>query len=163
MRLVQAVRTLDQQIKMSRLLLRSAPRLAVSSTRPAFAVPRAPIGSRWSSTDPTSKEVATREQETADSKALNEVRPEGAAVAAAVVSGFPGAWSIESPAGRIVLMRGPMAEELHLRPVRIYQPTPTTMQSAKSTSHHWQLDWDVLQGSGRWENPLMGWASSSVF
>lgn len=56
-----------------------------------------------------------------------------------------------------------LAEEIHQRPVRIFQPTPTTMQSARSTSHTWRLDWDVLQGSGRWENPLMGWASSYVF
>ena len=54
------------------------------------------------------------------------------------------------------------ADELNVRPVRIFQPAPTTMQSAKSTSHEWRLDWDVLQGAGRWENPLMGWASSYV-
>lgn len=24
----------------------------------------------------------------------------------------------------------------------------------------WRIDFDILQGGGRWENPLMGWASS---
>lgn len=25
------------------------------------------------------------------------------------------------------------------------------------------IDWDTLQGAGRWENPLMGWASSGDY
>ncbi|RSH87080.1 hypothetical protein EHS25_003569 [Saitozyma podzolica] len=37
------------------------------------------------------------------------------------------------------------------------------MQSAKGKTKRWILDWDVLQGSGRWENPLMGWASSADY
>ena len=53
-------------------------------------------------------------------------------------------------------------EQLAIRPVRIYRPSPTTMQSAKANNHTWLLDWDTLQGAGRWENPLMGWASTSV-
>ncbi|CAH7668738.1 ETC complex I subunit conserved region-domain-containing protein, partial [Phakopsora pachyrhizi] len=53
--------------------------------------------------------------------------------------------------------------ELNVRPVRIYRPSPTTMQSAKTTSHQWVVDWDALQGGGRWENPLMGWASSADY
>lgn len=36
------------------------------------------------------------------------------------------------------------------------------MQSGKAGYNHWRIDWDVLQGSGRWENPLMGWASTYV-
>ncbi|POW16070.1 hypothetical protein PSTT_01608 [Puccinia striiformis] len=54
-------------------------------------------------------------------------------------------------------------EQLALRPVRIYRPSPTTMQSAKANNHTWLLDWDVLQGGGRWENPLMGWASTADY
>jgi len=50
--------------------------------------------------------------------------------------------------------------ELHHRAVRIYQPTRNTMQSGAAKTERWRLDWDVLQGGGRWENPLMGWASS---
>lgn len=37
------------------------------------------------------------------------------------------------------------------------------MQSAKGKTKRWILDWDVLQGSGRWENPLIGWASSADY
>ncbi|PLW36092.1 hypothetical protein PCANC_18766 [Puccinia coronata f. sp. avenae] len=54
-------------------------------------------------------------------------------------------------------------EQLALRPVRIYRPSPTTMQSAKANNHTWLLDWDTLQGAGRWENPLMGWASTADY
>ncbi|EIW69331.1 hypothetical protein TREMEDRAFT_73821 [Tremella mesenterica DSM 1558] len=53
--------------------------------------------------------------------------------------------------------------ELRYRPVRIYRPTKSTMQSAKGKTKRWIVDWDVLQGSGRWENPLMGWASSADY
>ena len=37
------------------------------------------------------------------------------------------------------------------------------MQSAKGKTKKWVLDWDTLQGAGRWENPLMGWASSADY
>ncbi|KAK8850713.1 hypothetical protein IAR55_004633 [Kwoniella newhampshirensis] len=53
--------------------------------------------------------------------------------------------------------------ELAHRPVRIYRPTKTTMQSAKGKTKRWIIDFDVLQGSGRWENPLMGWAASADY
>lgn len=49
------------------------------------------------------------------------------------------------------------------RQVRIYQPTKSTMQSAKGKTKRWIVDWDVLSGAGRWENPLMGWASSADY
>lgn len=52
---------------------------------------------------------------------------------------------------------------LHYRQVRIYQPTKTTMQSGKAGTDHWRIDFDVLQGGGRWENGLMGWASSADY
>ncbi|GEM10307.1 NADH dehydrogenase (ubiquinone) Fe-S protein 4 [Rhodotorula toruloides] len=70
-------------------------------------------------------------------------RPEGAVTQAGVVSGAP--------------------DELHRRPIRIYRPAPSPTSSAKGTSHHWRIDWDILQGAGRWENPLMGWASSGDY
>ncbi|KAH7885332.1 Ndufs4, NADH dehydrogenase Fe-S protein 4 [Phlebopus sp. FC_14] len=53
--------------------------------------------------------------------------------------------------------------ELHHRAVRIYQPTRNTMQSGAGKSERWRIDWDILQGAGRWENPLMGWASSADY
>ncbi|OCH89906.1 hypothetical protein OBBRIDRAFT_777782 [Obba rivulosa] len=53
--------------------------------------------------------------------------------------------------------------ELHHRTVRIFQPTPSTTQSGTSKSSRWRIDWDILPGAGRWENPLMGWASSADY
>ncbi len=87
--------------------------------------------------------------------------PEGGAITpAGVVSGAPGACSHSySATSRRPLTRG-RAEEMHRRPVRIYRPAPPATSSAKGTSHNWRIDWDILQGAGRWENPLMGWASS---
>lgn len=53
--------------------------------------------------------------------------------------------------------------ELQHRQVRIFKPTKNTMQSAKGKTRVWRIDWDVLQGSGRWTNPLMGWQSSADY
>lgn len=49
--------------------------------------------------------------------------------------------------------------EEHVKPrrVRIYQPPKNAMQSGTSNIHHWEMEFDNRQ---RWENPLMGWASS---
>jgi hypothetical protein len=49
------------------------------------------------------------------------------------------------------------------RPVRIYQPTRNTMQSGGAKGEKWRIDWDTLPAAGRWENPLMGWASSADY
>ncbi|OAX42853.1 hypothetical protein K503DRAFT_273473 [Rhizopogon vinicolor AM-OR11-026] len=53
--------------------------------------------------------------------------------------------------------------ELRHRAVRIYQPARNTMQSGPGKSERWRIDWDILQGAGRWENPVMGWASSADY
>ncbi|KAH9912691.1 NADH-ubiquinone oxidoreductase 21kDa subunit [Epithele typhae] len=53
--------------------------------------------------------------------------------------------------------------ELRHRAVRIFQPTRSTTQSGAGKSNRWRIDWDILQGGGRWENPLMGWASSADY
>ncbi|KAJ3769569.1 Ndufs4, NADH dehydrogenase Fe-S protein 4 [Lentinula raphanica] len=53
--------------------------------------------------------------------------------------------------------------ELRHRSVRIYQPTRNTMQSGPGKGERWRIDFDVLLGGGRWENPLMGWASSADY
>ncbi|EEB90503.1 hypothetical protein MPER_11281 [Moniliophthora perniciosa FA553] len=53
--------------------------------------------------------------------------------------------------------------ELRHRQVRIYKPTRNTMQSGSGKSNKWRVDFDILQGGGRWENPLMGWASSADY
>ena len=56
-----------------------------------------------------------------------------------------------------------MQDALLHRQVRIFQPTKSTMQSAKGKTKRWVLDWDVLSSAGRWENPLIGWASSADY
>ncbi|SAM68404.1 probable NADH-ubiquinone oxidoreductase 21 kDa subunit, mitochondrial precursor [Ustilago sp. UG-2017a] len=54
-------------------------------------------------------------------------------------------------------------EELHQRTVRIFRPTKTANSSGKAGTKVWRVDFDILQGSARWENPLMGWASSGDY
>jgi len=90
-----------------------------------------------------SPEASVPATQDAKPSALTEHRPEGGVVQAGVVSGAP--------------------DELHRRPVRIFRPAVPSTSSAKGTSMHWRVDWDILQGGGRWENPLMGWASSADY
>ncbi|KZO96970.1 hypothetical protein CALVIDRAFT_480681 [Calocera viscosa TUFC12733] len=52
--------------------------------------------------------------------------------------------------------------ELQYRTVRIFQPAKNTMQSAGPGTQKWRIDWDTLPAGGRWENRLMGWASSCL-
>ncbi|WPH04759.1 Hypothetical protein R9X50_00765400 [Acrodontium crateriforme] len=51
--------------------------------------------------------------------------------------------------------------DLQARTVRIYKPAKPATQSGDWGSHHWRMDWDVLNKGHRWENPLMGWQSSA--
>jgi len=37
------------------------------------------------------------------------------------------------------------------------------MQSGGAKGEKWRIDWDTLPGGGKWENPLMGWASSADY
>lgn len=46
--------------------------------------------------------------------------------------------------------------------MRIYQPAKPATMSGKAGTRDWRVDFDILQGSGRWESPLMGWASTYV-
>ncbi|KAJ3103414.1 hypothetical protein HDU97_010160 [Phlyctochytrium planicorne] len=48
--------------------------------------------------------------------------------------------------------------EVTRRSVRIYRPANTPTQSGSARPNHWKIDFDVKE---RWENPLMGWASSA--
>lgn len=64
---------------------------------------------------------------------------------------------------RIIEHHARYSEELRLRTVRIFQPTRNTMQSGGAKGERWRIDFDVLQTGGRWENPLMGYASSCVY
>ena len=44
---------------------------------------------------------------------------------------------------------------------RIFRSAKPATQSGTWHSHHWRMDWDILQKGHRWENPLMGWQSSA--
>ncbi|KAK0528422.1 ndufs4 NADH dehydrogenase Fe-S protein subunit [Tilletia horrida] len=52
---------------------------------------------------------------------------------------------------------------LRHRSVRIFKPAKTATSSGKAGTAYWKVDFDILQGSARWENPLMGWASSGDY
>ncbi|KAI8924467.1 ETC complex I subunit conserved region-domain-containing protein [Entophlyctis helioformis] len=55
-------------------------------------------------------------------------------------------------------LRAGVPYEVSSRSVRIYQPAKTATQSGRAETNYWRLDFDVKD---RWENPLMGWASSA--
>ncbi|XP_058459182.1 NADH dehydrogenase [ubiquinone] iron-sulfur protein 4, mitochondrial [Malaya genurostris] len=48
-------------------------------------------------------------------------------------------------------------EHVKERRVRIFMPAKNAMQSGTDNIHHWTIEFDNRE---RWENPLMGWASS---
>lgn len=108
--------------------------------RPAVTAPRACV--RSIASDAPSQPVQTRDPAEKESQQISQPI-QGEVFTADVVSGAPG--------------------ELRHRAVRIYQPTRNTMQSGPGKSERWRIDWDILQGGGRWENPLMGWASSADY
>ncbi|KAG2214843.1 hypothetical protein INT46_000141 [Mucor plumbeus] len=54
-------------------------------------------------------------------------------------------------------------EALLDRQVRIFKPTRTPVQQGKNGTTLWRIDFDILEDGNRWENPLMGWASSSDY
>ncbi|KAL4623284.1 NADH dehydrogenase ubiquinone iron-sulfur protein 4, mitochondrial [Arapaima gigas] len=49
-------------------------------------------------------------------------------------------------------------EHVKSRKVLIYVPTRTAMQSGLNNTRKWKMDFDTRE---RWENKLMGWASSA--
>lgn len=57
----------------------------------------------------------------------------------------------------------PLSAELQQRTVRIYKPAKTANSSGRAGTSFWRVDFDILAGSARWENPLMGWASSGDY
>ena len=88
------------------------------------------------------------------------VQPVRDVMVADVISGAPGAFENPFLVSKISI---PISAELRHRSVRIYQPTRNTMQSGAGKSERWRVDWDILEGGGLWENPLMGYASSCVY
>ncbi|XP_019954680.2 NADH dehydrogenase [ubiquinone] iron-sulfur protein 4, mitochondrial [Paralichthys olivaceus] len=49
-------------------------------------------------------------------------------------------------------------EHIKTRKVHIFVPTKTAMQSGINSTKKWKIDFDTRE---RWENPLMGWASTA--
>jgi len=81
--------------------------------------------------------------------------PEREVMIADAISGAPGKnHSITHDTNLRLMLYGARTAELHHRSVVFYQPTRNTMQSValRRTLANWL---DILQGAGRWENPLM--------
>ncbi|XP_007250546.2 NADH dehydrogenase [ubiquinone] iron-sulfur protein 4, mitochondrial [Astyanax mexicanus] len=57
----------------------------------------------------------------------------------------------------ITTLTGVPEEHIKTRKVRIFVPTRTAMQSGVQNTKKWKMDFDTRE---RWENPLMGWAST---
>ncbi|KAK0146382.1 NADH dehydrogenase [ubiquinone] iron-sulfur protein 4, mitochondrial [Merluccius polli] len=58
----------------------------------------------------------------------------------------------------ITSLTGVPEEHIKTRKVRIFVPTKTAMQSGVNGTKKWKIDFDTRE---RWENPLMGWASTA--
>lgn len=89
------------------------------------------------------KTIPAVDQTTTNVPASSPPLPDREPIAADVVSGAP--------------------EDLHRRPVRIYRPAKSAMQSGLHGNLHWRIDWDVKAEDNRWEHPVMFWAARFVF
>uniref|UniRef100_A0A3B3CB11 NADH dehydrogenase [ubiquinone] iron-sulfur protein 4, mitochondrial n=1 Tax=Oryzias melastigma TaxID=30732 RepID=A0A3B3CB11_ORYME len=58
----------------------------------------------------------------------------------------------------ITTVTGVPEEHIKTRRVHIFVPTKTAMQSGNNSLKKWKMDFDTRE---RWENPLMGWASTA--
>ncbi|XP_057687708.1 NADH dehydrogenase [ubiquinone] iron-sulfur protein 4, mitochondrial [Corythoichthys intestinalis] len=58
----------------------------------------------------------------------------------------------------ISAVTGVPEEHVKTRKVHIFVPAKTAMQSGVNSTKKWKMDFDTRE---RWENPLMGWASSA--
>ncbi|XP_052701675.1 NADH dehydrogenase [ubiquinone] iron-sulfur protein 4, mitochondrial-like [Crassostrea angulata] len=58
----------------------------------------------------------------------------------------------------ISCLTGVPEEHIKTRRVKIYVPAKNAMQSGVFGTRRWKIDFDTRE---RWENPLMGWASSA--
>merc|ERR1712083_1010443 len=57
----------------------------------------------------------------------------------------------------ITPVTGVPEEHIKTRKVHIFIPAKTAMQSGVNSTKKWKMDFDTRE---RWENPLMGWAST---
>ncbi|XP_068461283.1 NADH dehydrogenase [ubiquinone] iron-sulfur protein 4, mitochondrial [Clinocottus analis] len=58
----------------------------------------------------------------------------------------------------ITSVSGVPEEHVKTRKVHIFVPAKTAMQSGVNSTKKWKMDFDTRE---RWENPLMGWASTA--
>ncbi|KAM9744453.1 NADH dehydrogenase [ubiquinone] iron-sulfur protein 4, mitochondrial [Menidia menidia] len=58
----------------------------------------------------------------------------------------------------ISTVTGVPEEHIKTRKVHIFVPAKTSMQSGVNSTKKWKMDFDTRE---RWENPLMGWASTA--
>jgi NADH dehydrogenase (ubiquinone) Fe-S protein 4 len=58
---------------------------------------------------------------------------------------------------KIVALSGVPRDIVKERRCRIFIPARNAMQSGTYNTKKWKVEWDTKE---RWENPLMGWASS---
>uniref|UniRef100_A0A3Q2G3J7 NADH dehydrogenase [ubiquinone] iron-sulfur protein 4, mitochondrial n=1 Tax=Cyprinodon variegatus TaxID=28743 RepID=A0A3Q2G3J7_CYPVA len=58
----------------------------------------------------------------------------------------------------ITTLTGVPEEHIKTRKVHIFVPAKTSMQSGINSTKKWKMDFDTRE---RWENPLMGWASTA--
>jgi NADH dehydrogenase (ubiquinone) Fe-S protein 4 len=49
------------------------------------------------------------------------------------------------------------------RVVRIFQMAKPATQSGTFGTHVWRIDWDVVPRANKWENDMIGWASSGDY
>ncbi|XP_030783542.1 NADH dehydrogenase [ubiquinone] iron-sulfur protein 4, mitochondrial isoform X2 [Rhinopithecus roxellana] len=58
----------------------------------------------------------------------------------------------------ITTLTGVPEEHIKTRKVRIFVPARNNMQSGVNNTKKWKMEFDTRE---RWENPLMGWASTA--
>ncbi|KAG0308194.1 hypothetical protein BGZ98_008702 [Dissophora globulifera] len=54
-------------------------------------------------------------------------------------------------------------KEVRMHPCRIYQQCKAATQSGIANTGYWRLDFDTELQAGRFENELIGWASSADY
>ncbi|KAF9115098.1 hypothetical protein BGX27_008901 [Mortierella sp. AM989] len=101
---------------------------------------RAPLAAASAASRPASSSLATKYYSTSTS--VTETK-EQVALQAEIVSGAP--------------------ELVRMQPCRIYQQAKAATQSAFGNTGYWRLDFDTQLEAGRFENELMGWASSADY
>ncbi|KAG0329304.1 hypothetical protein BGZ99_002585 [Dissophora globulifera] len=102
---------------------------------------RAPLAASLRASAPSSTSFV-RFNQYSTSTSVTETR-EPVALQAEIISGAP--------------------EEVRMHPCRIYQQCKAATQSGIANTGYWRLDFDTELQAGRFENELIGWASSADY